>query len=307
MAPAPMMVMFTATRPRRGSRATVDRNSSRSSICGEWPDFSNTTSFAFGIRSRDGLRGADRGDPVAPADGDERGHRDRGELRLEVVARACCTGSTSCGTRDGRCRPRRAAAERDRVVLVVVERDDLRPARLEVLVVADPPGPVTVEVVPVDLDPVLVAGVLVGELQVARVGGGVAEHDRLDVLGVGDGVLEGDEPAVRAARDDDLVRSDPLPQAVDVGGPLGVRVRGTPSLCPQPRASKTTTRNRSASGPKVALGSASEPMPPPPWWAISTGPSSGPITSTFSSQSLMVTFMLVPPWRSSARSRHRAG
>ncbi len=28
----------------------MDRNSSRSSICGEWPDFSNTTSFAFGIR-----------------------------------------------------------------------------------------------------------------------------------------------------------------------------------------------------------------------------------------------------------------
>ena len=29
---------------------------------------------------------------------------------------------------------------------------------------------------------------------------------------------------------------------------------GMPSLCPQPRASKTTTRNRSDSGPKVALG-----------------------------------------------------
>ena len=27
----------------------MDRNSSRSSICGEWPDFSNTTSLAFGI------------------------------------------------------------------------------------------------------------------------------------------------------------------------------------------------------------------------------------------------------------------
>src|ERR1700722_581528 len=39
-----------ARAPSRKSR-TVDRNSSRSSIWGEWPDFSKTTSFAFGIRS----------------------------------------------------------------------------------------------------------------------------------------------------------------------------------------------------------------------------------------------------------------
>ncbi len=39
---------------------------------------------------------------------------------------------------------------------------------------------------------------------------------------------------------------------------------GLPSLRPQPLASKTTTRNSSASGPNVALGSPSEPMPPPP-------------------------------------------
>ena len=118
--------------------------------------------------------------------------------------------------------PRRRA---DGVVLVVVQRDDLRPARLEVLVVADLPGPVAVEVVPVDLDAVLVPRVLKGKLQVAPVGGGVAQHDRLDVLGVGHGVLQGDEPAVRAARDDDLVRADPLAQAVDVSGPLSVGVR----------------------------------------------------------------------------------
>src|SRR5919112_3742904 len=55
---------------------------------------------------------------------------------------------------------------------------------------------------------------------------------------------------------------------------------GTPSLRPQPRASKTRTWNTSDNGPNVAFGSASDPMPPPPWWAMSRGAPCGPSSST---------------------------
>ena len=54
------------------------------------------------------------------------------------------------------------------------------------------------------------------------------------------------------------------------------------------------TRKTSDSGPNVVLGSASEPIPPPPWWAISTGPSAGPSTSTSSLAPLMSTNMRAP-------------
>src|SRR5690349_17183347 len=57
---------------------------------------------------------------------------------------------------------------------------------------------------------------------------------------------------------------------------------GLPSLSPEPRASKTTTRKVSASAPKLARGSARDPSPGAPWCAISTGAPSGPRTSTAS-------------------------
>src|ERR1700761_1671326 len=279
-------------------------------------------------QGRDGFRGADRGDPVEPSNGDERWRRYRGELRLEVIAPPVVLEAPVVRfvTVDAGLDALRRA---NGVVLVVVQGDDLGPACLKVLVVVDLPGPVTVEIVPVDLDAVLVPRVLEGKLQVVPVGGGVAQHDRLDVLGVGHGVLQGDEPAVGAARGvcrggaraspGGMTPPEEPPATTILSAPIHSRkpstsaahwaweYGGMPSLSPQPRATKTTTRNRSERGPKASLGSASEPIPPPPWWAISTGPSSGPITSTFSSQPLMVTLMLMPPLRSSARSRHRAG
>src|SRR5919197_4178080 len=73
---------------------------------------------------------------------------------------------------------------------------------------------------------------------------------------------------------------------------------GLPTLEPDPRASKTTTRKVSASLPKLARGSARDPSPGAPWCAISTGAPASPSTSTSSSLSLMVTRMrLTPGWK----------
>ena len=65
-------------------------------------------------------------------------------------------------------------------------------------------------------------------------------------------------------------------------------VNGSSSLdSPEPRASKTMTRIRSANGPKERFGSAREPRPGAPWWTIIAGASAGPNASTTSSAPLI--------------------
>jgi hypothetical protein len=66
-------------------------------------------------------------------------------------------------------------------------------------------------------------------------------------------------------------------------------VNGSSSLdSPEPRASKTITRYRSANGPNDRFGSDREPSPGAPWCTIIAGASTGPNASTTSSAPLIV-------------------
>src|SRR5690606_15002952 len=84
--------------------------------------------------------------------------------------------------------------------------------------------PVAGEILPVELNTILVARILERDLIITIVGRGVTQDDRLDVISACKRVLQGNGSAIRTASHREFVRTRPLPKSVDVSGPLRVRI-----------------------------------------------------------------------------------
>src|SRR5665647_440579 len=148
-----------------------------------------------GNQACDCLRRAHGRHPVASPDSHQSRHRYGGKCVLEVVVRrvvlkAPVVRFMAVDARfDGRSRLHR-------IVVEVVQGNHLGPTGLQVRVVADVPRPVPVEVVPVDLNAVLVPGVLKGKFVIAVVRRSVTEQNCRHVLRIRQRVLEGDKSAI---------------------------------------------------------------------------------------------------------------